>query len=89
MPLAHFGSHDVPGSLPGSGCPIRRVARARANRQDTGTVHQKKDMSVEDIFAMREDGLGWGQIKKQLGVKPGGGSPDDRPDDGPPDNEIR
>jgi hypothetical protein len=45
-----------------------------------------KDMPVEDIFAMREDGLGWGQIKKQLGVKPGGGPPDDRPDDGPPDD---
>jgi hypothetical protein len=46
----------------------------------------KKGMSVEDIFAMREDGLGWGQIKKQLGVKHGGGPPDDRPDDGQSDD---
>jgi hypothetical protein len=37
----------------------------------------KKDMPVEEIFALREDGLGWGQIKKQLGVKPGSGPPGD------------
>jgi hypothetical protein len=41
------------------------------------SLSQKKSMSVEEVFALREDGLGWGQIKKQLGVKPGGGPPDD------------
>jgi hypothetical protein len=34
-------------------------------------------MPVEEVFAMREDGLGWGKIKKQLGAKSGGGPPDD------------
>ncbi len=29
-------------------------------------------LTPEQILAMREDGMGWGQIKKQFGVKPGG-----------------
>jgi hypothetical protein len=29
--------------------------------------------SVEEIFAMREQGMGWGNIKKELDVKPGKG----------------
>jgi hypothetical protein len=37
----------------------------------------KAGMPVEEVFAMREDGLGWGKIKKQLGAKSGGGPPDD------------
>jgi hypothetical protein len=41
------------------------------------------DTPVEEIFALRQSGLGWGQIKQQLGVLPG---PPDDPDPGPPDN---
>ena len=49
---------------------------------ETGTA-------VEEIFAMRQAGMGWGQIMQALGVLPGGGPPDNPgPPDGagPPDN---
>jgi ferric-dicitrate binding protein FerR (iron transport regulator) len=34
---------------------------------------------VPDIFAMRQSGLGWGQIKQQLGTKPGNGNGKKKP----------
>lgn len=37
---------------------------------------------VEEIFALRQSGLGWGQIWQSLGLLPGGGPPDGA---GPPD----
>ncbi len=40
-------------------------------------------VTVEEIFALRQSGLGWGQIRQQLGVLPGGGPPTGVPG-GPP-----
>ena len=47
----------------GTGGAVRLVAWADASGR-----------SVEEIAAMRDDGQGWGQIAKQLGMHPGIGS---------------
>ncbi len=38
------------------------------------------DLPVTDVFALRQSGLGWGQIMQQLGALPGGGKPTKAPD---------
>jgi hypothetical protein len=37
------------------------------------SLSQQTGKAVTEIFAMRQSGLGWGQIKQQLGTKPGHG----------------
>ncbi|HRF49566.1 MAG TPA: FecR domain-containing protein [Anaerolineales bacterium] len=53
----------------------------------------ESDLTVVEVFALRQSGLGWGQIMQQLGALPGGGKPTDIPGGkptnvpgGPPDN---
>lgn len=37
-------------------------------------------LPVTDVFALRQSGLGWGQIMQQLGALPGGGKPTQAPE---------
>lgn len=58
-------------------------------------LSEQTSVAVTEIFAMRESGMGWGQIMQALGVLPGGddnppvdppGGPPDGVPGGPPDN---
>ena len=75
-----------------SGLGFGEIARVYMMAQSSGKT-------VAELLAMRESGMGWGQIMKELGFKPGGknlgaimsghGVKDKEPHSGKPDDKDK